>query len=48
MWGSNMPVEGVNCPVSKQFEQLKLILADRSREDIDSIFGGTAKSVYRL
>jgi predicted TIM-barrel fold metal-dependent hydrolase len=48
LWGSNMPVEGVNCPIPAQFEQLKIILADRSREEIALIFGGTAKHVFRI
>lgn len=48
MWGSNLPVEGVNCPLPRQFEQLALILADRSRAELADIFGETARRVYGL
>ena len=48
LWGSNLPVEGVNCAVPAQFEQLQIILADRSREEVARILGGTARHVYRI
>ena len=48
MWGSNLPVESVNCPLTRQFEQLKSLLSDRGREEIARILGGTARRVYRL
>lgn len=48
MWGSNLPVERVNCPLPRQFEQLEHILADRSHAEVADIFGGTARRVYGL
>ena len=48
MWGSNLPVEGVNCTLARQFEQLEAMLSDRSREEIAYIFGRTARRLYRL
>ncbi len=48
MWGSNLPVEGVNCPLPGQFEKMEHLLADRSRKEIAEILGGTARQVYSL
>lgn len=48
MWGSNLPVEGVNCSLSRQIEQLRAVLADRRGAEIAQILAGTAKRVYRL
>ncbi|WP_204115541.1 amidohydrolase family protein [Shimia biformata] len=47
-YGSNAPVEIVNCPVSRQFEQLKTVLADRSKSEVRSIFHDTASRVFRF
>jgi predicted TIM-barrel fold metal-dependent hydrolase len=48
MYGSNLPVEGVNCPLGRQFRQLSFILAERPRADIMRLFSQTAREVYRL
>lgn len=48
MYGSNMPIEAVNCPVQKQFEELKKMLAGARREEVEKIFAGTARGVYNL
>lgn len=48
MYGSNMPVEGVNCGIQGQLSSLSQILADMSDETLKSLFHGTAKRVYRL
>lgn len=48
LYGSNLPVERVNCPVGRQFEQLATILASRPKEDLRDIFCDTACQVYRL
>lgn len=48
MWGSNLPVESVNCPLPQQFEQLKHMLSECSHRDLAQIFGGTARRVYRV
>ncbi|EAR51851.1 hypothetical protein OG2516_16159 [Oceanicola granulosus HTCC2516] len=48
LWGSNAPVEAVNCPVPRQLAQLAILLRDRPRSDIAAIFGGTARRLYRL
>ena len=48
MYGSNQPVEGVNCRPSQQLKNLTQVLADVPHEAIHSIFHDTAKSVYWL
>lgn len=48
MYGSNMPVEGVNCPVTRQFENLATSLATCPRADLEALFSGTARTVYRI
>jgi len=48
LYGSNLPVEGVNCPLARQFEQLHDVLADQPDDALNAIFSGTARRVYRL
>ena len=48
MWGSNLPVEGVNCPLQQQIEQLAIMLAGCSHQDLARIFHATAQEVYQL
>ena len=48
LYGSNLPVEGVNCPLARQFEQLHDVLADQPADALNAIFSGTARRVYRL
>jgi predicted TIM-barrel fold metal-dependent hydrolase len=48
MYGSNLPVEGVNCPLARQFRQLSIMLAERPRAEIVRLFSQTAREVYRL
>lgn len=48
LYGSNLPVEGVNCSLARQFEQLQDVLADQPKASITSIFSETARRVYRL
>ncbi|MDE0589003.1 amidohydrolase family protein [Halocynthiibacter sp. C4] len=48
MYGSNLPVEAVNCSLKKQFTQLAEILRNRRQAEIELIFSGTARKVYRL
>ncbi|WP_424990824.1 amidohydrolase family protein [Fluviibacterium sp. S390] len=48
LYGSNMPVEGVNCPVPRQFASLARVLGGRSRAELEDIFGQTARRLYRL
>ena len=48
LYGSNLPVEGVNCPLARQLEKLESILAGLPKDAIASIFSDTACRVYRL
>lgn len=48
LYGSNLPVEGVNCPLARQFEQLQDILADQPKDALAAIFSDTARRIYRL
>lgn len=48
MWGSNLPVERVNCPVSQQIEQLSIMFSNQPREQLLQVFRTTAEKVYRL
>ncbi|MBV6634306.1 MAG: amidohydrolase family protein [Mameliella sp.] len=48
LYGSNLPVEGVNCPLARQFEQLHDVLSDQPDDALNAIFSGTARRVYRL
>lgn len=48
LYGSNLPVESVNCPLSLQFERLRQLLAHLPRTALRSIFSDTARHVYRL
>jgi len=48
LYGSNLPVEGVNCPLACQFEQLSQVLSGQPRSVLCAIFSDTARRVYRL
>lgn len=48
LWASNMPVEGLMCPVPRQLQSLEIVLEDLSEEDKDRIFSGTAARIYRI
>lgn len=48
LYGSNLPVESVNCPLSQQFEMLEILLADQPEDTLHAIFSGTARRIYRL
>lgn len=48
MYGSNLPVEAVNCPLGRQFEQLGKVLSGRPRAVLKDVFSDTARRVYRL
>lgn len=48
MYGSNLPVESVNCSLSLQMSQLEIILSGCSKDELQHLFSRTAKHVYRL
>ncbi len=48
MYGSNLPVERVNCPLARQVEQLSQMLAAIGRDELRCVFCDTASTVYRL
>lgn len=48
LYGSNMPVEGVNCGVAGQMRSLAALLGPLSHAERAAIFGGTARRVFRL
>lgn len=48
LYGSNLPVESVNCPLALQFRQLSVILGDQPRTTLSAIFSDTARRIYRL
>ena len=48
MWGSNLPIEGLMCPATRQVDILSGILADIPLAGRLAVFGGTAARVYRL
>ncbi|MEY1554391.1 amidohydrolase [Yoonia sp. R2331] len=48
LYGSNLPVEGVNCSALQQFHSLEQILSDVPDAAIQAIFSGTARNLYRL
>lgn len=48
MYGSNLPVEAVNCSVSRQMSQLEIILSGCSHDELKQLFSRTAQRVYRL
>ena len=48
MYGSNLPVERVNCPIDGQFRSLSALLSDLPLEQRKDIFSRTATSAYRL
>jgi len=48
MYGSNLPIETINCSLSRQFSQLGKVLCDCSTDDLRQLFSITAKRVYQL
>jgi predicted TIM-barrel fold metal-dependent hydrolase len=48
LWASNMPVEGLMCPVGRQLENLEAVLDGFSEAEKDMIFRETAARVYRI
>ena len=48
MFGSNLPIEKLMCPLPRQIEILSNILANELSRDQDDFFCGTAIRVYRL
>lgn len=48
MYGSNLPVEKVNTPVPAQIRALIDCLADRTAEEVNSVFSRTALEFYRI
>ena len=46
MWGSNMPVEGVMCPVRQQVANLWAALGEAGLDEYSMIFAGTARNFY--
>ena len=48
MYGSNLPIEKLMCPMPKQIEVLDSLLSAQSEPDRQSIFCETAQRVYRL
>ena len=48
VYGSNAPVEAVNCSMSRQLRQLGIILMGRSKKELNAIFTGTAHQLYRF
>lgn len=48
LYGSNLPVEGVNCPLARQFEELSQVLSGQPHPVLRAIFSDTARRVYRL
>lgn len=48
MYGSNLPVEAVNCLLSYQFAQLRVVLADCTGSELEQLFSATARRVYRI
>lgn len=48
MWGSNLPIEKLMCPVDRQLAILGDILSLHTAEERDWIFRRTAVEAYRL
>jgi len=48
MYGSNLPVEAVNCSLARQVSQLEIILSGYSNDELQQLFSRTAKRVYQL
>lgn len=48
MYGSNLPVEGVNCGFDDQIASLSQILAGQGQPIIRDLFHHTARRIYRL
>ncbi|MGE0797418.1 MAG: amidohydrolase [Lautropia sp.] len=48
MYGSNLPIEKLMCPMPRQVETLQEIFAAEPSDVLDALFRGTATRVYRL
>jgi predicted TIM-barrel fold metal-dependent hydrolase len=48
MWGTNLPVEKLMCPVPAQLANLEGVLADLSEDEKDAVFAQTAARIYRM
>ncbi|WP_424927136.1 amidohydrolase family protein [Amaricoccus tamworthensis] len=48
LYGSNLPVETVNCPVGEQFKQLTSVFSGQTRAVVRSVFSDTARRLYRI
>ncbi|MGQ7843762.1 amidohydrolase family protein [Granulosicoccus sp. 3-233] len=48
LYGSNLPIETVNCSLVRQMSQLQQILAECSANELGQIFSDAARRVYRL
>lgn len=48
LYGSNLPVEVVNCLVERQFAALHALLGDQPNAALRAIFSDTARRIYRL
>lgn len=46
LYGSNAPVECVNCTIAEQFQRLSEMLLDRSSKELEYIFSTTAWRLY--
>jgi len=48
LYGSNLPVERVNCPLERQCSALASLFADLPEVGLHAVFFGTADAVYRM
>ena len=48
LWGSNLPVEKIMCPINEQIGNLDEVLADLSENEKNQVFRDTAMRVYRI
>jgi predicted TIM-barrel fold metal-dependent hydrolase len=48
LWGTNLPVEKLMCPVPAQLASLEDVLADLSEDEKDGIFRGSAAGIYGM
>ena len=48
MWGSNLPVEKLMCPVADQIASLEQVMSGLNENEMDMIFRQTAERVYNM
>lgn len=48
LWGSNLPLEKLMCPLGDQIRNLDEVLTDLADTDKDMIFRSTASRIYRI